>query len=361
MTRENTPRVSRRALIAGTLAVPAGAAASGLLSGCGTAAASPGKLRLGYFANVTHGPAIVAVAKGFIDKQMPGVTIEPQIFGAGPDAVAAMLAGALDVSYMGPNPAVLAWVRTKGKGVRFLAGAAQNGAALVVRDSIKTLDDLRGKTVADPQVGGTQDVALKALLKSHHIPLGGGADDVEVIWMKNSQVLDQFKQGRLDATYQAEPWVSRLVVEAKAKVLVDERDSWPQHKFSTTCVLASQEYLKRCPEQAEALMRAHVAAIDWMKANPHAASSLINSELKRLTGKKLKKPVIQRAMKQVKFSADPMLANVQQVAEHSYDTGGLNVRADLHNFADLRPLNRALAAAHHPTYSDAGFGVTDKG
>lgn len=353
----HTAGVSRRTLLTAAAGLPLAAPA---LSACGSAAASPRTLRLGYFANLTHGVAMAGMARGTFAKSLPGVRIEPQIFPNGPAAVQAVLAGALDIAYLGPNPAITAWVRTKGQGVRLIAGGAENGAALVARPGIDTLDDLRGHSVSTPQIGGTQDVAIKMLLKEKGIATGAGDDQVEVLWMANSQTLDQFKQNRLDASYQAEPWVSRLVVEAGAHVLVDEKTLWPDARFATTSVIASQEYLDQFPEHVEQLIGAHVDTVRWIDSNRSAASKVLNAELKRLSGKKLKKPVMQRAMKNVVFSWDPMMSNVAKVAEHTWATGGINVQPDLHGMADLAPLNRALHARGLRRVDDAGFGVKGK-
>lgn len=349
---------SRRTLLAAAAAVPLGGS---LLSACVTAGASPRALRLGYFANVTHGAAVVALAKGTLAQRMPGVRIEPQVFANGPSAAQAVLAGALDVAYLGPTPAITAWVRTKGRGIRLIAGGAENGAALVARAGIRTIADLRGRSVSTPQLGGTQDVALKTLLRRNGIAPGADADEVEVLWMANSQTLDQFRQHRLDASYQAEPWISRLVEEAGAHVLVDERSQWPGGRFATTSIVVSQEYLERCPEQVEAFLGAHVDTVRWISADRTAAGTVINSEIKRLTGKKLTKPVMERAMNNVVFSWDPMMANIAQVAENARETGGITTEPDLHGMADLEPLNRVLDERDLQRVDDAGYGVRGRG
>lgn len=350
-----TTHPSRRAALGAALAAPLLAPA---LSSCGSASASPKALRLGYFANLTHGVALAGTARGTFADHLDGAHIDPQVFQNGPAAVQAMLAGALDIAYLGPNPAITAWVRTKGRGVRLLAGGAQNGAALVVRKQITSVEGLRGHSVSTPQLGGTQDVALKTLLQQRGIPTGPASDQVEVLWMANSQTRDQFKQGRLDASYQAEPWVSRLVEEAGAHVLVDETSSWPEHRFATTSVVVSQDYLERCPEQVEQFLAAHVETARWITGNRPQAATVLNAQIKKLTGKKLKKAVITRAMKNVEFSWDPMMANVAEVARHTWETKGIDIEPDLHDMADVRPLNRVLAAQNQPTVTDAGYGVT---
>lgn len=343
-------RVSRRAALGAALAAPL---ASPLLTGCGSAQASPRRLRIGHLSNLTHGVALAGIARGTFARHLSGTRIEREVFDNGPAVVRALLAGALDIAYLGPNPAITAWVRTKGRGVRLVAGGAQNGAALVARPDIASLDALRGHAVSTPQSGGTQDVALKTLLAAHGVPTGAGARDVETLWMGNAQTLDQFRQGRLAASYQAEPWVSRLVVEAGAHVLVDERDSWPSRHFATTSVLASQDVLERAPEQVERLLGAHVETVQWLREHREEAATLLDAEIAALRGAKLKPAVMTRAMANVEFSWDPMVENIEQVAEHTWRTGGIDPRPDLRGLADLAPLNRVLAARSLPAVAGA--------
>lgn len=330
---------SRRALLGAALGTPLLVPA---LQGCADASADPSKLRLGYFANVTHAPALVGTGKGFFAKELNGVRIDTQVFDAGPAAVQALLAGALDIAYLGPNPAITAWVRTKGAGVRLIAGAAWGGAALVVRPGIHSVEDLRGRAVATPQSGGTQDVALRYLLRRHGVRIGGGRDEVEALWMANSQTLDQFRQGRLDAAYLPEPWVSRLVLEAGARVLVDEADLWPGGRFATTCVVVSADYRKRCPRQLREFLAGHVEAIRWAGAHHSEAVDVVNGQIQKLAGKKLKRPVIERAFTHVHQDWDPLVPTIKAVADHTYAEGALSSRPDLDGLADVDPLNAVL-------------------
>ena len=348
---------SRRAVICGALGA---ALATPTLSGCGTASASPRSLRLGYFANLTHAPALIGESEGLFRRHLGSTKVESQVFGAGPQAVQAMLAGALDVAYLGPSPAITSWVRTHGQGVRLIAGAAAGGAALVARSNITSVAQLAGATVATPQLGGTQDVALRVLLRDSGLKVGGGTDEVNVIWMANSQTFDQFRQGRLDAAYLPEPWVSRLVVEAGASVLVDERTRWPGGHFATTSVLVSQEYAQRCAEQMRAFMDAHVEAISWLHDHGEDAAATLNSTIRKLSGKKLKPKVIRRSLKELTFTADPLASTLSQVASDTYDVGALNVRPDLAGFLDLTDVNASLRAKDLPSVSDAGLATSRK-
>lgn len=338
----NPPRPTRRAVVAAALGAPWLAP---MLTGCATSSAANAPVRLGYFANVTHAVPVAAMARGAFASRLGGRGVDPQIFSSGPTAVQAMLAGALDIAYLGPSPAITAWVRTKGRGVRLLSGAAQNGAALVARRGLDSVGALRGRSVSTPQLGGTQDVALKHLLADHHLRVGAGRNDVDVLWMAGSETLDQFRQGRLDASYQAEPWVSRLVLEGGAHVLVDESSLWPGGRFATTSVLVSTDFLRRHPDVVTSLMEAHVETIRWLTTHRTEAQTLLSSEIARLTGKRLKDAVMTRALDAVHFSWDPMLDNLDEIARRTWHLGEIDVRPDLSGFADLDPLDTALRRA----------------
>src|SRR6266540_2189592 len=227
----------RGPLLAGLIAIVV------LLSGC--AASSAGSdgpsgatltLRLGYFPNLTHATAIVGVEGGiFQEKLGNNVKLETSTFNAGPAAVEALNSGAVDATYIGPNPAINAYAQSGGEAIRIVSGATSGGAFLVVKPSIKNAKDLKGKQIASPQLGNTQDVALRTWLKKKGLktdPAGGG--DVSIVPQENAQTLDLFKQGQIDGAWVPEPWATRLVDEGGGKILVNESTLWPQGRYVTT-------------------------------------------------------------------------------------------------------------------------------
>ncbi len=271
------PRLRRRALLMAAVAPPpspsrpaapttVGIHRRGPTRG-GEAATAP-ELRLGYFANVTHAPAIVGVDEGFFADELGDTKLTTQIFNAGPAAVEALFAGALDATYIGPNPAINAFVQSDGEAVRIIAGATSGGAQLVVREGIDGPEDLEGKNIATPQLGNTQDVALRAWLTDKGLEndvAGGG--DVTITPTANADTLQLFQAGELDGAWVPEPWASRLVLEAGAEVLVDEKDLWPEGEFVTTHLIVRTEFLEQYPGTVEALLRGHVESVEWIKAN----------------------------------------------------------------------------------------------
>jgi NitT/TauT family transport system substrate-binding protein len=286
------------------------------------------------------------------------VTVTTQTFNAGPAAVEAIFGGALDAAYVGPNPAINAYIKSKGALVRVVAGAASGGAALVVRPAagIHGAADLKGKKLATPQLGNTQDVALRSYLAANGIkttPQGGG--DVSITSTDNATILQLFKQGQLDGAWVPEPWVSRMVSEAGGTVFVDEATLWPGGKFPTTELVVTTAFLQAHPTTVRHLIEGHVAAANWIKANPTDAQTVVNNALLRLTQKKLDATVLATAWQKLDFSVDPLASALAKQASAAH-AAGLIGTVDLHGIMDLTVLNSVLRAQGKPTVSSGGYG-----
>jgi NitT/TauT family transport system substrate-binding protein len=339
------------------LAAVAALALLGAGAACSTkpsSASGSTTLRLGYFANVTHATALVGMERGTFAAKVGKV--ETQVFNAGPAAVEAIFAGAIDATYIGPNPAINAYVKSKGEAIRIVAGATSGGAQLVVKPGIKTAKDLRGKTLATPQLGNTQDVALRAWLASNGLktdPQKGG--DVTIAPTENAQTLQLFKDGEIAGAWLPEPWASRLVLDGGGEVLVDEATLWPEGKFVTTHLVVATKFLEDQPLAVLNLLQAHVETTDWIVAHPDEAKTLVNTALERLTTKKLAAPVLDRAFANLTVTYDPIATSLVASATHAVDAGLLD-KPDLTGIYDLQPLNTVLAQQNRPAVSDAGLG-----
>ena len=319
----------------------------------GTAAKT---LRLGYFANVTHAPALVTVANGYLAKDLGSTTVKTQVFNAGPAAIEALNAGAIDAAYLGPNPAINGFVKSHGADLRIVSGAVSGGAQLVVKPSIASAKDLKGKNLATPQLGGTQDVALRSWLASQQLTSSvSGGGDVTITPTDNAQTLQLFKAGKLDGAWLPEPWSSRLVLDAGAKVLVDEKSLWPGGRFLTTNLVVSTSFLQQHPQTVEALLRANLEAVDWIAANPADAQGVVNAQIDKLSGKPLSAAVISRAFGNIQASVDPLASSLKTLQDHGV-TAGTTKKATLYGIYDLRLLNKVLAALGRPPVSSAGLG-----
>lgn len=337
--------------------VVAALALAGLVS-CGAGRASERNanptLRLGYFPNVTHATAVVGIEKGIFARALgPQVGLDPKIVNAGPSAVEALFSGALDATYIGPNPAVNAFVRSHGRAIRIVSGATSGGAFLVVKPSIRRPKDLRGKKIASPQLGNTQDVALRSWLASHGFATdtrGGG--DVSVVPQENAQTLQTFKTGDVDGAWVPEPWASRLILEGGGVVLVDEGDLWPAGRYVTTHLIVRTEFLREHRALVARLVRAQVEANEYLNANPAGAKVLAGDAIERLTGKRLPPAVIDRAWSTLTFTNDPVASSLRTSAKQARKLGLLPA-ADLDGIYDLSLLNAVLAAAGKPEVAAA--------
>ncbi|MGZ6793583.1 MAG: ABC transporter substrate-binding protein [Mycobacteriales bacterium] len=335
------------------LAVAALATACGGSSSASTTAApSPAtELKLGYFANVTHAGPVYGVATGLYQKELGATKLRTQVFNAGPAAVEALFGGGVDAAYLGPGPAVNAFLKSQGD-VVLVAGATSGGASLVVKPGITDASQLKGKKIADPQTGGTQDIALRTYLKDKGFSedaQGGG--DVTIIAEENSQTLDLFKSGGIDGAWVPEPWASRLVLEGGGTVLQDEKGLWPGGRFVTTNLLVKKDFLAKHPQTVKALITAQVEADKEITADPAKAQQVVNAALKDLTGKALKPAVIARAFQQITVTEDPLAATLKTAAEHAFATG-LVKEGDLKGIYDLTLLDEVLGTK----VDDAGLG-----
>jgi NitT/TauT family transport system substrate-binding protein len=344
--------------------VAAAVAALALLGACGgSSGAAPAEksaqdeapvtLRLGYFPNVTHATAVAGVEKGIYAEKLTPDKLELSTFNAGPAAVEALFSGALDATYIGPNPAINAFVKSKGDAIRIISGATSGGAALVVKPGIEKAADLKGKKVASPQLGGTQDVALRAWLAANglHADAQGGGD-VSVVPQENAQTLETFKAGAVDGAGVPEPWASRLGQDGGGKVLVEERTRWPDGRFVTTHLIVRTAFLKEHPATVRRLLEAQVAANRFVNDNPEEAQRLTNQGIEKITGKKLADAVIAASWKNLTFTDDPIAASLKASAEHAEQVGVL-ARVDLTGIYDLGPLNAVLKAAGEPAVKAA--------
>lgn len=335
------------------------AAAAVALAACGAAVQSaspnddgPLTLRLGYFPNLTHAPALAGVSKGFFASALgSSVTLETHTFNAGPEAVTAILSNSIDASFIGPNPTTNAFAKSHGQAIRVIAGATSGGALLVVKPSITSVAQLKGRTIADPQLGGTQDVALRWFLKNngfHSDTAGGG--DVSVLPQDNSQTLTAFRQGQIDGAWVPEPWASRLIVEGGGSVLVDERDLWPQGRFITTNLVVRTDFLQAHPKRIKALLEGLYQAVTDLNDNPAGAQKLANDAVAQITGKKLAAGVVAAAWPRMTFTVDPLAATLKASADHAHAVG-LLASVDLNGLYDLTLLNQVLALHNQPAVS----------
>jgi NitT/TauT family transport system substrate-binding protein len=315
-------------------------------------------LRIGYFPNLNHAQAVIGLQQdGDFQKVLnanysdtnKGVRIEPYVFNAGPSAIEALFGSQIDVAYVGPNPAINGYLASDGQGIRIISGAASGGASFVVRNDsgINSVDDLGGKKFASPQLGNTQDVALRKYLSDNGFETIQHGGNVTIVPVAPSDILTLILKKDIDGAWVPEPWATRLVKEANCKIFVDERELWPPGgKFVTANIIARTDYLNENPDIIERLLMAHIDKTIWINENKEQqAIAAFNGALKKITGKTIPDDEIRDALTRLEFTYDPIKESLLRMADNAYELGYLaNGRGelDLSNIFDLTILNHIL-------------------
>lgn len=280
-------------------------------------------IQVGHFPNVTHAQALIAhhlsrLGKGWFEQRLGGdVEIQWRLYNAGPSAMEALFSGGVDITYVGPTPAINAFAKTKGRDVRIIAGSADGGAALVVNPKlgITSPADFKGRKIATPQLGNTQDVAARAWLGENGLKTSLTGGDALVVATANPEQLPLFKSGQVDAVWTVEPWVTRLEKEAGAKVFLEQRDA------ITTIVVTNNKTLEEKPELVEKFVRAHKELTEWINKNPVEAQKLVVAELNALTGGKISEDLVRKSWARIVFTSDINRKSFQKFYDDTYKCG----------------------------------------
>ena len=293
-------------------------------------AADSNTIRFGHFPNVTHAQGVIAHAlsrqgKGWFEERLgPGMKIEWYTYNAGPSAMEAIFARSIDVTYVGQGPALNAHFKSNGAEVRVISGAANAGAALVVRaDSpIKAPADFRGKKIATPQLGNTQDISCRAWMKKNglNVTLTGG--DATIIPTANPDQLGLFQSGGVDAVWTVEPWVTRLEREAKGRVFLEDKD------VITTWLVSSAAFLRDHRDLAKKIAEANVALTQWIRDHEAEAQTILIQELKEETKSDFAPEAVAQAWKRIKFTTDIPPNMIAQAVQDGKDAGFLKGNTD---------------------------------
>lgn len=307
---------------------------------------APVVIRAGHFPNITHSQALIGRANGWFERALaPEARIEWKTFNAGPSAIEALFADAIDLTYIGPNPAISGYIRSQGEALRVAAGATSGGAALVVRadSGIQKPEDFHGKRIASPQLGNTQDVALRAWLQKNHMTPREKGGDVQVIPIANPDQLTLFLTKQIDGAWAPEPWASRLIHEAQGRLFLDERDLWPQRRFVTAHLIVSTKFLKQHRDLLKRWIRAHVELTEWINQHLPEAKRILNEEIKRETRKALPEAVLDGSFSRLQVTYDPVRSSLLTSARWAFEAGLLGRDPpDLSRLYDLSILNEVL-------------------
>ncbi|KAB2833906.1 MAG: ABC transporter substrate-binding protein, partial [Candidatus Dadabacteria bacterium] len=303
------------------------------------------KIRAGHFPNVTHAQGVIGQARGDFDKAFGDKAyVDWKLFNSGTSAIEALFAGELDITYIGPNPAINGYIKSDGEALRIVSGAASGGAGLVVRkgSGIKSVKDFNGKRLATPSIGNTQDVALRNWLGENGYKLKEKGGTVEVVPLANPDQLTLFIKKELDGAWTVEPWVSRLILEGDGELFLDEKDLWPNGQYVTTHIIVNTKFLKEHPDLVKTWLETNLAITDWINKNPEEAKVVLNEEIKKETGKAIPQNILDAALPRIEFTYDPIASSLYTSAEDAYKLGFLKSEPDLPGIYDLSILNGIL-------------------
>ncbi|HXP35347.1 MAG TPA: ABC transporter substrate-binding protein [Chthoniobacterales bacterium] len=289
------------------------------------------KIRVGHFPNITHAQGVIAHAlsrqgKGWFEQRLgDGTKIEWFVYNAGPSAMEAIFANSIDLTYVGPGPALNAYTKSNGEEIRLIAGAANGGAGLVVQadQNLNAPADFRGKKIATPQLGNTQDISCRAWLTEGGLKITQLGGDAQVIPTQNPDQLGLFRGKKIDAVWTVEPWLSRLEQEASGKVIVEEKDA------ATTVLVSSVKFLNEKRELAKKFAQAHAELTDWIIKNPDEAQRSIRAELLEETKSDMTPQVIAAAWKRIVFTSETPSAAVEKFMQNSVRVGFIKTAPDL--------------------------------
>ena len=343
-------RVTAAAMVGAALLLAAGCSSSSSSSSSatdptGSAAAAPVTVRLGFLENITHASALVGLKEGFFSSALGSAgTLKATAFSTGTEETTAILAGQLDAAYVGPNPAINAWQKSGGTAIKVVSGAATGGASVVVAKGITSAAQLKGKTLATPSLGNTQDVALRYWLKQNGITTTatGGGDAFVKPTTPNSAAVLEFKSGQIAGGSEPAPYDVEMVADG-GTVLLSEPGV-------TTLLVVTQSFLSAHPAIVADLIKAQIQANSFIKSNPTAAEADANAELATYTGKPLKSSLVAAAFKEITFTNDPDESSLTSDASQAVSLSLLKP-VTLSGIFDLGPLNQALAAAGQPQIS----------
>jgi sulfonate transport system substrate-binding protein len=349
-----------RRILAGVVAVAGGAllvagcssagssgssSSSGSTSSASAAGSAPVTVRLGYLANITHAPALIAVKNGYFTKELGSAgTVKTSVYTSGTQETTAILSGQLDAAYVGPNPAINAWQKSNGTAIKIVSGAATGGASIVVKPSITSAAQLKGQSLASPSLGNTQDVAVRYWLKQQGLTTSstGGGDVAIKPTAPNSAAVLEFKSGQIAGGSEPSPYDVEMVQDG-GKVLLSEPGV-------TTVLMVTQSFLAAHPDIVNDLLKANLDALNYIKSDPSGAEAAANAELAAYTGKPLKAKVLDPAFKEITFTPDPDAASLDADAQQAVSLGLLKP-VNLSGIFDLTALNSLLSAAGHASVS----------
>jgi len=323
---------------------------SGVLAGNNGGATTAGNsesktIRIGYFPNINHAQPVIGLGNGDYQKHFgKDVEVKTLVFNAGPSAIEAIFANQIDVTYVGPNPTINGYVQSHGEALKVISGTASGGAVFVVRNDagIESVKDFAGKKFGSPQLGNTQDVALRNYLLSNGYKTKEDGGNVEVLPAKNPDLVTLMIKKEIDGAWVPEPWGAKLLKETDSRIFVDERDLWPNGDFVTVNLVARTDFLEKNPGLIKKLIEATVDETNWINEHPDEAAKIFNVELTKLTGQTIPEDEFNDGFSRMKLTWDPIKSSLLKNGEDQYTIGFLELKPDLSRIYNLTILNEVL-------------------
>jgi len=304
-------------------------------------------VRVAFFPNLGHSIAIVGTEKGiFAEKLSNQTVIETRLFDSGPQVIESIFANEIDLAYVGPGPAINGFLKSDGKALKILAGAASGGVSLVIHPNskIESVTDFPGKRIAAPQIGNTQDISLRNYLYQNNLKPAEKGGSVYVINVVNPDIFTLFSKGELDAAWVPEPWATRLVQQLDGIRLFQEKDLWPDQKFSSAVLIVRSEFLEKHPDIVQKWVEAHVQTSDWINEHPAETKLIFNDFLKKKTGKTFSSEILNEAFSNLQITSDPIESSINTFAERANSLGYLGREGySLEGIFYTEPLNSITA------------------
>lgn len=301
-------------------------------------------VRVAFFSNITHSQALIGKDNGAFQKALGDeIKVKWKQFNAGPAEIEAMLAGEVDIGYIGPGPAINGYAKSKGE-LKIIAGVMDAGAILVSKKGleIKDMKELSGKRVAIPQYGNTQDLTLRNILKENGLKDKTKGGTVEILQADNSDIKTLLAKGDIDAALVPEPWGARLVKEVQANVVLDFNQVWRQGNYPTTVIIARTEFLEKHPDLVEKFLKTHVDLTDYTKSNVSEAKKIVNKQIGELIKKPLAEDVLDKAFTRLSPAYDPGKQAINEMVDISIEASFLKSKPDMDNLFDTKILNKIL-------------------
>ena len=300
------------------------------------------QVRIGYFGNVTHAQAVLGVHSGEFKSAVAPAELKTSVFNAGPSLIEALFAGEIDIGYIGPGPAINGYARSRGDGLRVISGVSANGVLIVARKEagIASMEGLKGRKLATPQLGNTQDISAKHYLKSQL-----KQDNLSnVVPVQNAEQSALMARGQVDAVWAVEPWASRLIVENGAVVVGREEEMWPDKQFTLALIITTPRFLKEHPEVVEKVLGVHRSWTKRLSEAPEKHLPQLEEALFAISNKRLPAGVLGMALKNVRFTDDPLDQTLATMAQWSYELQFLPQKPRLDGLVDLTILRKLQAA-----------------